>query len=98
MQQGTAADAAGEKTHVGVVGQHSRRRDDMVYRTARQRETERTDARKGFVLERVDSCGGGDESGRRTKLDFGSSQSFDDRHRSTTLGAESRIVEFMGGR
>jgi hypothetical protein len=98
LQQGTAAGAEGEKTHVGVRSERSRRRDDMVYRTARQKKTERADARKDFVLERVESCGSSDESGRGTKSDFGSSQSFDDPHRSTTLGAESRIVGVMGGR
>ena len=69
-------------------GQRSIRRDDTVCGTARRRESERADARKGFVLERVVSCGSSDESGRRAKLDFGSSKSFDDHHRSTTLGAE----------
>ena len=85
LRWSTAACVEGEKTDVGVKGEHSRRRDDMVCRTARQRETERADARKGLVLERVDSCGSSDESGRRTKLDFGSSKSF-----STTSSATSQ--------
>ena len=98
LRQSTAAGAEGEKTDVGVRGERSGRRDDMVCRTAGHRETERTDARKGFVLERVDSCGSSDESGRRTKLNFGSSKSFDDHHRCTALGAEPRIVGVIGGR
>ena len=32
------------------------------------------------MLEGVVSCGSSDESGRRTKLDFGSSKPFDDHH------------------
>jgi hypothetical protein len=69
----------------------------MVYRAARQRETERAGARKDFVLERVVSCGSGGKSGRRTKWDFGSSKTFDNHHRSAALGAESRIVGVIGG-
>ena len=98
LRQSTAASAEGKKRDVSVKGRRSRRRDDTVCGTARRRKSERADARKGFVLERVVSCGSSDESGRRTKLDFGSSKSFDDHHRSTTLGAESRIVGVIGGR
>jgi hypothetical protein len=93
-----AADAEGEKTGVGVRGERSMRRNDVVGRTARHRATERAGARKGFVLERVDSCGSSAQRGRRTKLDFGSSKSFDDHHRCTALGAASRRVGVLGGR
>ena len=92
LRKSTAAGAEGERREVSVKGQRSRRRDDAVCGTARRRKSERADARKGFVLERVVSCGSSDESGRRTKLDFGSSKSFDDHHRSTTLGAEPKIT------
>ena len=92
LRQSTAASAEGKKRDVSVKGRRSRRRDDTVCGTARRRKSERADARKGFVLERVVSCGSSDESGRRTKLDFGSSKSFDDHHRSTTLGAEPKIT------
>jgi hypothetical protein len=98
LRNSKAAGAEGEKSHVGVRGEYSRRRDDMVYRTARHRETERAGARKGFVLERVVSCGSSGKSGRRTKLDFCSSKSFDGHHRSTALWAESRMVGVIGGR
>ena len=33
----------------------------------------------------------------RTKLDLGSGESFDDAHRFTALGAESKIVRVVGG-
>ena len=80
LRQSTAAGAEGGKRDVSVKGQRSRRRDDTVCGTARRRKSERADARKGFVLEGVVSCGSSDESGRRTKLDFGSSKPFDDHH------------------
>ena len=85
MRTSTAAGAEGEERDVGVEVERSISWDDMVCRTARHRKTERADARKGLVLKRVDSCGS--ESGRRAKLDFGSSKSFDDHHRSTAFWA-----------
>src|SRR6267142_4512030 len=92
LRQSTAASAEGKKRDVSVKGWRSRRRDDTDCGTARRRESERADARKGFVVERGVSCGSSDERGRRTKLDFGSSESFDDHHRSTTLGAEPKTT------
>jgi hypothetical protein len=50
LRQSTAAGAEGEKTELGVKGERSRRRNDMVCRTTRHRETERADTRKDFVL------------------------------------------------
>src|ERR1700688_2263286 len=96
--------AAGtEREESGLGAQFSRKNGSRnwkgaVCRRAGHRDTERADARKGFVLERVVSCGSGGESRRRTKLDFGSCKSFDDQHRSTTLGAESRDGGVTGGR
>src|SRR6202158_5057495 len=98
LRQSTAAGAEGEKTDVGVRGERSGRRDDMVCRTAGHRETERTDARKGFVLERVDSCGSRDESGRRTNLNFGRSKALGGHYRGSGRGAEPRMVWGLGGR
>src|SRR6266481_2641956 len=92
LRQSIAASAEGKKRDVSVKGRRLRRWDDTVCRTARRRKSERADVCKGFVLERVVSCGSCDESGRRTKLDFGSSKSFDDHHRSTTLGAELKTT------
>ena len=97
LRQSTAASAEGKKRDVSVKGRRSRRRDDTVCGTARRRKSERADARKGFVLERVLSCGSSDQGGRRTELDLGSSKPFDDHHRCTTLGAESKIVGVIGG-
>src|SRR5256885_17210952 len=87
LRQSTAASAEGKKRDVSVKGRRSRRRDDTVCGTARRRKSERADARKGFVLERVVSCATSDESGRRTKLDLRRSKPIEDHHRCTTLGA-----------
>jgi hypothetical protein len=101
VRERTAAGSEREESGLGAKFSRkngSRKWKGAVCRRARHRDTERADARKGFVLERVVSCGSGGESRRRTKLDFGSSKSFDDQHRSTTLGAESRNVGVTGGR
>src|SRR5256885_10849217 len=63
LRESTGASAEGKKRDVSVKGRRSRRRDDTVCGTARRRKSERADARKGFVLERVVSCGSSDESG-----------------------------------
>jgi hypothetical protein len=54
---------------------------------ARRGETERADTRKDLLWSRVVSCGLGDQGGRRTKLDFGSGESFDEHHRPTAFWA-----------
>jgi len=53
---------------------------------ARQRGTKRAEAREGFELERGVSCRSRDHRWR-TKLDFGSGESFDDLHWSTAFRA-----------
>ena len=50
-----------------------------------------------FELERVLSCGRADLWGR-TKLDFCSSEPFDDLHRSSTFGTAIKIRSVLGGR
>ena len=64
----------------------------MEFRSAlRRRETEHAETREGFGLERVVSCGRGEQRWR-AKLDLGSGKSLDDLHRATTLGAMPEIV------
>jgi len=63
-----------------------------VCREARRREIARAEARKGFVMSMVVSCGNRDWERWRTEFDFGSSESLDGRHRSTALGAKPKIV------
>src|SRR6202040_1499486 len=65
---------------------------------ARRGETECADTRKDLLWSRVFSCGLGDQGGRRTKLDFGSGESFDDLHRSTAFRAAPKIGTVFGGR
>jgi hypothetical protein len=60
--------------------------------TARHRNAERLEGRRVFELERVVSCRSADPWWR-TKLNFGSGESFDDLHRSTAFRAAPRIGE-----
>ena len=53
---------------------------------SRQKSREHAEACGVLELERVVSCGSGER--RRTELDFGGGETFDDLHRSTTLGAK----------
>ena len=88
-----------------VSAKLSRREDGRRWeyafcRAARHTETERATTRTNFVLWRVVSCGSRDQGWGRTKLDLGSGKPFDDHHRSTTLGTESkivRVIEIGGG-
>jgi hypothetical protein len=63
---------------------------------ARLRRMARDDARKVFLLWRAVSCGSRDQQRWRTELDFGSSQSFEDHHRSATLGTKPRRPRYFG--
>src|SRR5690348_3470987 len=62
----------------------------------RQRDMERAETRRAFVLGRTVSCSSGD-LWRRTELDLGSSESFDDLHGSATVGAAIKIRSVFGG-
>jgi hypothetical protein len=62
----------------------------------RQRGMERAETRRAFVLGRVVSCSS-DDLWRRTELDLGSSESFDDIHGSATVGAAIKIGSVFGG-
>jgi hypothetical protein len=57
--------------------------------TARQRDAERLEVPRVFELERVVSCRSADPWWR-TKLDFRSGEPFDGLHRSTALGQRQR--------
>ena len=60
-----------------------------------QRDTERVEARGVFALKRVASCGSGDRRWS-PKLEFGSSEPFDDSHRSTAFGTAPRLRGVFG--
>ncbi len=63
---------------------------------ARRKGTEHAEACEEFELERVVSCGSGDQWWR-TKLDFGRGEPLDDYHWSTTLRAAPKVARVMGG-
>jgi hypothetical protein len=70
--------------------------EEEIGSTARHKDTERLEGRRVFELERVVSCRRADPWWR-TKLDFGSGESFDDLHRSTAFRAAPKIGTVFGG-
>src|ERR1700730_18639788 len=95
VRQSTTDDSEkrkGEESAKLVRREDLRKKQDAVCRTARDRETERAEARTGLVWEGGVSCGNSDQGGRRTKLDRGSSESLDDFHRCTAFWAEPKII------
>ena len=75
----------------------SKKVEEGIGLTARQRDAERPEERGVFELERVVSCRSADPWWR-TKLDFGSGEPFDDLHRSTAFRAAPKIGTVFGGR
>jgi hypothetical protein len=69
-------------------------KDDLCYATRRSGR-EHAETYEGCEFEQVVSCGSGDRRWR-TKLDFGSRESFDDHHRSTALGTTPETTRVMG--
>lgn len=68
------------------------KRKEEICLAAKRRGTERSEARKVFVLWTAVSCGSRDQDRGRTELDLGSRKSLDDCHRPTTLGTEPKRV------
>ena len=75
----------------------SKKVEEGIGLTARHRDAQRLEVRRVFELERVVSCRRADPWWR-TKLDFGSSEPFDDLHRSTAFRAAPKIGAVFGGR
>ena len=75
----------------------SKKVEEGIGLTARQRDAECLEIPRVFELERVVSCRCSD-SWWRTKLNFGSGESFDDLHRSTAFRAAPKIGTVFGGR
>jgi hypothetical protein len=73
------------------------RREEELCWAARQTKAGRAGARGVLELERAVSCRRADPWWR-TKLDFGSSEPFDDLHWSSTLGTVIKIGNVFGGR
>src|SRR2546427_4398853 len=67
-----------------------RKLKEQICSAMRRTTTDRGGARRILSMERVVSCGNGDQRWR-TKLHFCSRESLDDHHRSSTLGAEPKI-------
>src|SRR5467141_3030851 len=72
-----------------------RKREEQICCAIRRTTTDRGEARRILLMQRVVSCGSGDQRWR-TKLHFGSRESLDDHHRSSTLGAEPKISGVLG--
>ena len=75
----------------------SKKVEEGIGLTARHRDAQRLEVPRVFELERVVSCRRADPWWR-TKLDFGSGESFDDLHRSTKFRAAPKIGTVFGGR
>ena len=75
----------------------SKKVEEGIGLTARHRDAQRLEVPRVFELERVVSCRRAD-LWWRTKLDFGSGESLDDLHRSTTFRAAPKIGSVFGGR
>src|SRR5258707_15614108 len=75
----------------------SKKLEEGIGLTAGHKDTERLEGRRVFELERVVSCRRADPWWR-TKLNFGSGESFDNLHRSTALRAAPKIGTVFGGR
>jgi len=75
----------------------SKKVEEGIGLTARQRDAERLEVPRVFDLERVVSCRSADPWWR-TKLDFSSGESFDDLHRSSAFRAAPKVGTIFGGR
>jgi hypothetical protein len=98
--QGTTHDTVRAETGYGEkVSQRlwSKKVEEGIGLTARQRDAECLEVPRVFELERVVSCRRADPWWR-TKLDFGSGEPFDDLHRSTAFRAAPKIGTVFGGR
>jgi hypothetical protein len=95
--QGTRHDTLGTEIGHGEKVSRSKKLKEEIGLTARHRDTERPEGRRVFELKRVVSCRNADPWWR-TKLNFGSSEPFDDLHRSTAFRAAPKIRTVFGGR
>jgi len=100
VRQGTTRDTVRAETGNGEKVSRrlwSKKVEEGIGLTASHKDTGRPEGRRVFELERVVSCRSADRWWR-TKLDFGSGESFDDLHRSTAFRAAPKIGRFFGGR
>ena len=98
--QGTTQDTVGAEIDCGEkVSQRLwlKKLEEGIYWATGHSGTGRPEGCRVFELERVVSCRSAD-LWRRTKLNFGSGESFDDLHRSTAFRAAPKIRTVFGGR
>jgi hypothetical protein len=95
VRQSTAEDAGNGLGQESIVEEALKKLRMEFCSALRRRETEHAERRAGFGLERGVSCGRSEQRWR-TKLDFCSRKSFDDHHRSTTLGTTPETVRVSG--
>ena len=99
LLQGTTHDTVRAEIGYGEkVSQRlcSKKLEEGIGLTARQRDAERLEVPRVFELERVVSCRSADPWWR-TKLNFGSGEPFDDLHWSSALGTAIKIGNVFGG-
>jgi hypothetical protein len=72
-----------------------RKPEEQICSAIRRTTTDRGEARGILLMEKVVSCGSGDQRWR-AKLYLGSGEPLDDHHRSSTLGAEPKISGVLG--
>jgi hypothetical protein len=98
VRQGTAVDTGcsgrGQRTKVSLGEELRALKEDFCYATRRSGR-EHAETYEGFEFEQVVSCGSGDRRWR-TKLDFCSSEPFDDYHGSTTFGTAPETARVTG--
>ena len=70
--------------------------NEGICSVSRRRGTDRGEAREEFELQRVSSCGSGDQR-RRAELEFDSRQTLDDLHGATTLGTAPKTRRLFSG-
>src|SRR5215831_21054385 len=91
----TAEDPGSGRSQESMVEGAVRKLRKEFCSALRRGEPGHAERREGFGLERSVSCGRS-EQWWRTKLDFCSGKSFNDHHRSTTLGTTPETVRASG--
>jgi hypothetical protein len=73
------------------------KREEEICCPRRRRRTAGAETPKTFVMSIVFSCGSADRKRRRTELDFGGGESFDDDHGASALRTAPKIFRTIGG-
>jgi hypothetical protein len=99
--RGGTTDDMGRRTVVGVANllavDDREKREGEIQCPRRRTGTESAETPKIFVMSIAASCGGRDWKRRRTELDFGGSEPFDDHHGASTLRTAPKIFRSIDG-